>query len=152
MKTKKDAATAPALEATLAALADTLLAPAEIDVLPALLPPVLDRNGEQYMYFTESDIDRILDNLDGLRSLVFPPVNHDDDAERRVQHFPSVCLIGLGRCGSFADPGDHGQIVLIQGRSYRLPQLRLRAGFHFGWRVVLRGQGVAQRAVLHVCE
>ena len=79
MKTKKDAATAPALEATLAALADTLLAPAEIDVLPALLPPVLDRNGEQYMYFTESDIDRILDNLDGLRSLVFPPANHDDD-------------------------------------------------------------------------
>ena len=100
MKTKKDAATAPALEATLAALADTLLAPADIDVLPALLPPVLDRNGEQYMYFTESDIDRILDNLDGLRSLVFPPANHDDDGERRVQHFPSVCLIGLGRCGS----------------------------------------------------
>jgi len=100
MKTKKDAATAPALEATLAALADTLLAPADIDVLPARLPPVLDRNGEQYMYFTESDIDRILDNLDGLRSLVFPPANHDDDGERRVQHFPSVCLIGLGRCGS----------------------------------------------------
>lgn len=102
MKTKKDAATAtpPALEATLAALADNLLAPTETDALPAFLPPVLDRNGEQYMYFTESDIDRILDNLDGLRSLVFPPVNHDDDAERRVQHFPSVCLIGLGRCGS----------------------------------------------------
>lgn len=102
MKTKKDAATAtpPALEATLAALADNLLAHTETDALPAFLPPVLDRNGEQYMYFTESDIDRILDNLDGLRSLVFPPVNHDDDAERRVQHFPSVCLIGLGRCGS----------------------------------------------------
>lgn len=102
MKTKKDAVTAtpPALEATLAALADNLLAPTETDALPAFLPPVLDRNGEQYMYFTESDIDRILDNLDGLRSLVFPPVNHDDDAERRVQHFPSVCLIGLGRCGS----------------------------------------------------
>lgn len=102
MKTKKDAVTAtpPALEATLAALADNLLAHTETDALPAFLPPVLDRNGEQYMYFTESDIDRILDNLDGLRSLVFPPVNHDDDAERRVQHFPSVCLIGLGRCGS----------------------------------------------------
>ena len=102
MKTKKDAVTAtpPALEATLAALADNLLAPTETDALPAFLPPVLDRNGEKYMYFTESDIDRILDNLDGLRSLVFPPVNHDDDAERRVQHFPSVCLIGLGRCGS----------------------------------------------------
>jgi hypothetical protein len=100
MKTKKDATPTPALEATLAALADNLLAPADIEVLPALMPPVIERNGEKYMYFTESDIDRILDNLDGLRSLVFPPANHDDDGERRVQHFPSVCLIGLGRCGS----------------------------------------------------
>ncbi len=52
------------------------------------------------MYFTESDIERILDNLDGLRNLVFPPVIQDDDSEKRIQHFPSVCLIGLGRCGS----------------------------------------------------
>ncbi len=53
-----------------------------------------------YLYFTDRSIDRILGNLDGLRSQVFQP-NQDDDGEAgRVQHFPSVCLIGLGRCGS----------------------------------------------------
>ena len=95
MKTKKDAATSSATEATMADLADNLLTPA-----PLSTPVQLDGNGERYMYFTERDIDRILDNLDGLRSLVFPPAPQDDDSERRVQHFPSVCLIGLGRCGS----------------------------------------------------
>ncbi|MGE8359650.1 MAG: hypothetical protein ACN6P4_06630, partial [Pseudomonas sp.] len=94
MKTKKDVVSAAVPEATLAGLADTLLPP------PAM-PRKLDESGEQYLYFTERDIDRILDNLDGLRSLVFPLASPDDDAElRRVQHFPSVCLIGLGRCGS----------------------------------------------------
>ncbi|MVW76184.1 hypothetical protein [Pseudomonas xionganensis] len=96
MKTKKDAAATPASEATLANLADTLLAPE----VPASAPYVQSDSGEQYMYFTESDIERILDNLDGLRSMVFPPANPDDEHEKRVQHFPSVCLIGLGRCGS----------------------------------------------------
>ena len=101
MKTKKDAVTPPATEATLAGLADTLLAPLEPLPPPAPLVPVrIDSSGEQYMYFTERDIDRILDNLDGLRSLVFPPAPHDEENDRRVQHFPSVCLIGLGRCGS----------------------------------------------------
>lgn len=58
-------------------------------------------NGEQYMYFTERDIDRILENLDGLRERVFPQVLGDDGSDvRSSQHFPSVCLIGLGRCGS----------------------------------------------------
>ncbi len=46
---------------------------------------------QQYLYFTETNTDRILDNLDGLR---------DIDEARREQEFPSVCLIGLGRCGS----------------------------------------------------
>ncbi|OLS61375.1 hypothetical protein [Pseudomonas putida] len=57
---------------------------------------------QQYLYFTEPDTQRILDNLDGLRDLVFPPSQHvEDDAQLRLdQQFPSVCLIGLGRCGS----------------------------------------------------
>lgn len=52
-------------------------------------------------YFTEKDFDRILRNLDGLRSMVFPLGGTDmqDDANAE-QPFPSVCLIGLGRCGS----------------------------------------------------
>ncbi|MDY7561560.1 hypothetical protein QN382_14875 [Pseudomonas sp. 10B1] len=56
----------------------------------------------QYLYFTETDTDRILDNLDHLRDIVFPLSVHIEDPEelRRDQQFPSVCLIGLGRCGS----------------------------------------------------
>ncbi|MES2821677.1 MAG: hypothetical protein V4812_22100 [Pseudomonadota bacterium] len=78
---------------------------------PANPPPLADENtapvdgvsigGEQHMYFTERDIDRILDNLDGLRSLVFPQSSTDAALDPgQNQHFPSVCLIGLGRCGS----------------------------------------------------
>ncbi len=56
---------------------------------------------ERYQYFTERDFDRILRNLDSLRSTVFPRDGLDDGAELRSdKHFPSVCLIGLGRCGS----------------------------------------------------
>lgn len=56
---------------------------------------------QQYMYFTETDTDRILDNLDGLRDTVFPQSIHiEDNVLRSEQQFPSVCLIGLGRCGS----------------------------------------------------
>lgn len=57
---------------------------------------------QQYLYFTETNTDRILDNLDGLRDSVFPrPPHLEDELEgRREQEFPSVCLIGLGRCGS----------------------------------------------------
>lgn len=57
--------------------------------------------GERYMYFTERDLNRILANLDALRETVFPNsgLEHEISAPKR-QHFPSVCLIGLGRCGS----------------------------------------------------
>ena len=55
----------------------------------------------RYMYFTERDLSRILSNLDALRNSVFPiPTSDEEDANRRQQQFPSVCLIGLGRCGS----------------------------------------------------
>jgi hypothetical protein len=56
---------------------------------------------DHYMYFTERDLSKILTNLDALRSSVFPVTNPDDEIQsRKQQHFPSVCLIGLGRCGS----------------------------------------------------
>ncbi|MBC7209351.1 MAG: hypothetical protein H5U33_02455, partial [Pseudomonas sp.] len=66
------------------------------------LPAARSMPAQQYLYFTEQDIQRILDNLDGLRDLVFPPNLHveDEDQLRLEQQFPSVCLIGLGRCGS----------------------------------------------------
>ena len=53
------------------------------------------------MYFTERDLDQILANLDHLRESVFPRVFSDSQKEEgKQQFFPSVCLIGLGRCGS----------------------------------------------------
>ena len=52
-------------------------------------------------YFTERDFERILENLDGLRAQVFPPEVPGELIEQpSSQQFPSVCLIGLGRCGS----------------------------------------------------
>lgn len=69
---------------------------------PEVIPHVkYDANNEPYYFFTEPNIDRILDNLDALRDMVFPssgPLNEGEAPEQ--QHFPSVCLIGLGRCGS----------------------------------------------------
>lgn len=56
---------------------------------------------DRYMYFTERDLNKILTNLDALRTSVFPVSNPDNEIQsRKQQHFPSVCLIGLGRCGS----------------------------------------------------
>ncbi|SEH97380.1 hypothetical protein SAMN05660691_02520 [Rheinheimera pacifica] len=66
---------------------------------PQILPPSFA--SDRYMYFTERDLNKILTNLDALRSSVFPLVNPDNEIEsRKQQNFPSVCLIGLGRCGS----------------------------------------------------
>ncbi|MCS4309149.1 hypothetical protein M2404_003512 [Rheinheimera pacifica] len=66
---------------------------------PPTLPPSFA--SDRYMYFTERDLNKILTNLDALRSSVFPLVNPDNEiASRKQQNFPSVCLIGLGRCGS----------------------------------------------------
>ena len=53
-----------------------------------------------YMYFTERDLNKILFNLDTLRSSVYPSAGNDQDENARQPQFPSVCLIGLGRCGS----------------------------------------------------
>ena len=66
---------------------------------PQILPPSFA--SDRYMYFTERDLNKILTNLDALRSSVFPVSNPDNEIQsRKQQHFPSVCLIGLGRCGS----------------------------------------------------
>lgn len=74
-------------------------------VKPALKRPVATPSpsfaSDRYMYFTERDLNKILTNLDALRSSVFPVQNPENELQtRKQQHFPSVCLIGLGRCGS----------------------------------------------------
>lgn len=51
-------------------------------------------------YFTESDIAQILGNLDGLRNDVYRAEAPETPDTSTAPHFPSVCLIGLGRCGS----------------------------------------------------
>ena len=51
-------------------------------------------------YFTEKDLNRILKNLDTLRSEVYPSDQSEQVEDNIEQSFPSVCLIGLGRCGS----------------------------------------------------
>ncbi|WP_423185181.1 hypothetical protein ACO1PK_08310 [Alishewanella sp. d11] len=75
------------------------------DEIIAVRPAAATKTGkvstERHMYFTERDLNRILANLDGLRQTVFPSsmLEHEVNAQKQ-QHFPSVCLIGLGRCGS----------------------------------------------------
>lgn len=54
----------------------------------------------QFNYYTEKDISKILSNLDSLRNNVYPPAENDTETSKKLQSFPSVCLIGLGRCGS----------------------------------------------------
>ncbi|MCJ8319343.1 MAG: hypothetical protein MJK12_06900 [Colwellia sp.] len=55
---------------------------------------------DPYLYFTEKDLSRILNNLDTLRNEVYPSPHLDEQSEKKSPSFPSVCLIGLGRCGS----------------------------------------------------
>lgn len=63
--------------------------------------PLATANGNGYMYFTERDLNKILFNLDALRTSVYPQASNQQDVDNQKQpQFPSVCLIGLGRCGS----------------------------------------------------
>ncbi|MGL5287209.1 MAG: hypothetical protein ACRC8D_13845 [Aeromonas sp.] len=66
---------------------------------PAALAEVVSQ--ERYLYYTESDLGRILNNLELLRGSVFPSMSPaNDSTEHAHPHFPAVCLVGLGRCGS----------------------------------------------------
>ncbi|UTH72256.1 hypothetical protein [Chromobacterium sp. IIBBL 290-4] len=53
-----------------------------------------------YQFFIEHDTNRILQHLDTLRGIAFSRENEDDQDGPSEKPFPSVCLIGLGRCGS----------------------------------------------------
>ncbi|MFT6656385.1 MAG: hypothetical protein ACJAWI_003168, partial [Marinomonas primoryensis] len=52
----------------------------------------------EHLYFTETNLEKILENLDIVRNRIHPPSPEDNGVNEQV--FPSVCLIGLGRCGS----------------------------------------------------
>jgi len=51
-------------------------------------------------YFIEYDTDRILDNLDVLKQQIFPLSDSFTEEDLDKANFPSVCLVGIGRCGS----------------------------------------------------
>ncbi|AEF56040.1 hypothetical protein [Marinomonas posidonica] len=53
----------------------------------------------EHLYYTEPNLEKILENLDVVRSQIHPQVM-TEGAQNVDQVFPSVCLIGLGRCGS----------------------------------------------------
>lgn len=98
MKTQNDAPDTAVLAASQAA---SHAVRTGLSTASAREPSAFDGRSGPYFYFTESDVDRILDNLDALRDMVFPVADTQNEGEPRApQHFPSVCLIGLGRCGS----------------------------------------------------
>lgn len=73
------------------AVSDVLLtAPAEKPSGSKSLTSQRALGTQQYLYFTETNTDRILDNLDGLRDMVFPrPPHLDGDSElHSEQEFP----------------------------------------------------------------
>ncbi|MGN5209049.1 hypothetical protein ACTG1M_14235 [Aeromonas sp. 107A] len=71
-----------------------------IDLLPISTDDEQDA-GNRYLYYTEGDLARILANLEQLRHAVFPAAIGESETGAAVPHnFPSVCLVGLGRCGS----------------------------------------------------
>ncbi|RBO84646.1 hypothetical protein [Marinomonas aquiplantarum] len=53
----------------------------------------------EHLYYTEPNLEKILENLDVVRGQIHPPVT-TEGPQNVDQVFPSVCLIGLGRCGS----------------------------------------------------
>ena len=62
-------------------------------------PETLPVDGRKPLYFVERDLEEILQHLDGLRSEIYPRPDSEEFIPSE-NHFPSVCLIGLGRCGS----------------------------------------------------
>ena len=54
----------------------------------------------EHIYFIEDDTLRILDNLAELKSQIYPLHDNFTEEDQKQAQFPSVCLVGLGRCGS----------------------------------------------------
>lgn len=54
----------------------------------------------KHIYFIEDDTQRILENLTELKKQIYPLHDNFSDEDQNSAPFPSVCLIGLGRCGS----------------------------------------------------
>jgi len=69
---------------------------------PAVSPPEDDNVVpiSEHIYFIEDDTQRILENLAELKNQIYPLHDGFGAEEQAQAQFPSVCLVGLGRCGS----------------------------------------------------
>lgn len=70
------------------------------DPAPAPQPVSQDPMSEIDFYFTQPDISRILKNLEAFREQITPQTEQGIEKKNHPSGFPSICLIGLGRCGS----------------------------------------------------
>ena len=54
----------------------------------------------KHIYFVEEDTNRVLENLAELKTQIYPVHDKFTVEDQINAQFPSVCLVGLGRCGS----------------------------------------------------
>jgi len=54
----------------------------------------------KHIYFVEDDTQRVLENLLELKNQIYPIHDKFTQQDQAQAQFPSVCLVGLGRCGS----------------------------------------------------
>ncbi|WP_022942450.1 hypothetical protein [Psychromonas hadalis] len=54
----------------------------------------------EHIYFIEDDTQRIVENLAELKAQIYPLHDNFTAEDQENAPFPSVCLVGLGRCGS----------------------------------------------------
>ncbi len=71
-----------------------------VDTSPAAIASIEPQERPQHLYYVEKNLDRILESLDTLRGEIYQSRGEDDTVPINDRCFPSVCLIGLGRCGS----------------------------------------------------
>ena len=60
-------------------------------------PVTVEQTINTHLYYTDTDQKRILDQLDSFRELISFV---DEETDAPLTQFPSVCLVGFGRCGS----------------------------------------------------
>ena len=84
MATKKTTRTAEAAEQD-----DLITASPDVEA-EVISRPLTSANGSSYMYFTERDLNKILHNLDTLRTNVYPYLVNQQDADTQKQpQFPA---------------------------------------------------------------
>lgn len=73
-----------------------------VEKQPSVKPPEDDNVVpiSEHIYFIEDDTQRVLENLAELKKQIYPLHDNFTAEDQAQAQFPSVCLVGLGRCGS----------------------------------------------------